>query len=309
MVTKLILDTDIGDDIDDALALGLVLTAPELELLGVTTVFKNTLARARQARTVLLSAGKGNIPVAAGSGAVISTRRMYGFDPGQALIRKELPNQDASALPEEQLPPLEKRHAVQFIIDTIMNGSGDIVIATIGALTNLALAMIIEPRICTRIPEVVMMGGTFDRQVSEWNIMCDPVAASVVCESGIPLRIIPLDVTTKVQFREGDLDALRASKRPLAQRLLRAIEAWQQHSGWADRVGGLPVMHDPLAIATMIDASLVAWRTGKVSVELNGEYTYGYTLFREDPTGHHKYAYTVNPTAALDLWIQHVAAD
>jgi len=309
MPTKLILDTDIGDDIDDALALGLVLSAPELELLGVTTVFKNTLARARQARTVLLSAGKGNIPVAAGCGAVISPRYLYGFDPRQALLTGELPNQDASALPEDQLPPLDKRHAVQFMIDTIMNGSGDIVVATIGAMTNLAMALVLEPHLLAKIPQVVIMGGTFDRQASEWNIMCDPVAAAIVCESGVPLHFIPLDVTTQVQFRQSDLDALRASRRPLSQRLLKAIEAWQAHSGWADRVGGLPVMHDPLAIATMIDANLVSWRTGKVVIELSGDHTYGYTLFHIDPTGHHQYAATVNPTAALDLWISRIAAD
>ena len=151
------------------------------------------------------------------------------------------------------------------------------------------------------------MGGAFDRQVSEWNIMCDPVAAAIVCASGVPLRIIPLDITTQVQFRQSDLDALSACQRPLAQRLLAAIVAWQQHSGWAQRIGGLPVMHDPLAIATMIDPELVTWRQGQVSVELQGEYTYGYTLFREDPAGHHRYAATVKPQAALDLWINRIA--
>lgn len=309
MATKLILDTDIGDDIDDALALGLVLSAPELELVGVTTVFKNTYARARLARTLLLAAGRGNIPVAAGCGAVISTRYLYGFDPRRAFLDGELPNQDASALPEDKLPPLDARHAVSFIIDQVMQGAGDIVIATIGAMTNLALAIVLEPRIIARIPQVVIMGGTFDRQASEWNVMCDPVAASIVCESGIPLHFVPLDVTTQVQFRQSDLDALRASQRPLAQRLFKTIEAWQQHSGWADRVGGLPIMHDPLAIATILDPHLVTWRTGKVSIELSGEFTYGYTLFREDPKGLHQYANTVNPTAALDLWIKRITAD
>ena len=309
MAKKLILDTDIGDDIDDALALGLVLSAPELELVGLTTVFKNTHARSRQARTVLLSAGHDDIPVAQGCGAVMSVRRSYGFDPRQALLEGELPNQDASALSDAELPPQDKRHAADFIIDTLMQGSGDITVATIGAMTNLAMAMTLEPRILAKIPEVVIMAGCFNAHVSEWNIMCDPIAAAIVCESGVPLRIIPLDVTMQVKFRQSDMDALRVSKRPLAQRLLSAIEAWRQHSGWADRVDGLPVMHDPLAIATMIDDSLVTWRTGKVSIELNGEHSYGYTLFQEDPAGHHRYANTVVPQKALDLWIQRVAAD
>lgn len=306
MATRFILDTDIGDDIDDALALGLALSAPELELVGVTTVFKNTPARARQARTVLLAAGRGDIPVAAGCGAVISPRRLYHFDPAKALLEGELPNQDASALPEELLPPLDKRHAVQFIIDTIMGGAGDILVATIGAMTNLAMAITLEPRITSRIPEVVIMGGVFNAHVSEWNINCDPVAAAIVFESCIPLRIVPLDVTMQVQFRRSDLAALSASGRPLAQRLARAIEAWQQHSGWADIIGGLPVMHDPLAIATMIAPSLVSWKTGRARVELQGEYSYGFTLFREDASGIHHYAASVDAEAALDLWITRI---
>ena len=308
MTAKIILDTDIGDDIDDALALGLILACKELELVGVTTVFKNTPARARQARTILKVAGRGEIPVAAGCGAVLSPRTTLGFDPRQGYLDGELPNQDASCLPESELQPLDKRHAVDFIIETILAGSGDITLLTIGAMTNVAMALIKEPRILTKLPRIVSMAATFDRLMSEWNIKCDPVAAATLFNSGVPMRIIGLDVTTKVQFREEHIRALNASNRPLAQNLSKAIKMWAQHSGWAQQIHALPVMHDPLAAATLVKPDLVRWRRGTATVELAGEKTYGFTTFQEDPAGPHEYAYTVDAEAALAFWMDKVLA-
>ena len=227
MTQKVILDTDIGDDIDDALALGLILASPELQLLGVTTVFKNVVARAAQARTILVAAGRPEMPVAAGCGAVMSPRVTYPFDARRAYLEGELPNQHAISLPEAELPPLEPRHGVDFLIDTVMAGAGDITIVTIGAMTNLAMAMVVEPRIISRIPRIVSMAAAFDRQESEWNIRCDPVAAAIVLGSGVPMRIVGLDVTMKVQFRRKDIEALKASPRPLAKVLAQSIAAWE----------------------------------------------------------------------------------
>ena len=305
---KVIFDTDIGDDIDDALALGLILASPELELLGVTTVFKNVVARAAQARTILRAAGRPEVPVAAGCGAVMSPRVTYAGDARRAYLEGELPNQHAISLPEAELPPLEPRHGVDFLIDSVMAGAGDITIVTVGAMTNLAMAMVKEPRIISRIPRIVSMAAAFDRQVSEWNICCDPVAAAIVLGSGVPMRIVGLDVTMKVQFRRADIEALKASPRPLAKVLAQSIAAWEARSGWAHTVRGLPIMHDPLAVATIIDPSLVQWRRGTATVELQGAQTYGYTLFQQDDEGPHEHAYEVNADAALDLWISRVLA-
>ena len=110
MVQRIILDSDIGDDIDDAYALGLVIASPELALQGVTTVFMNTAARARQARTLLAVAGRGDVPVAAGCGAPLSPRITYETDPRQAYLEGRLPNQDSTCLPETDLPPCDPRH-------------------------------------------------------------------------------------------------------------------------------------------------------------------------------------------------------
>src|SRR5262245_53679777 len=131
MATRIILDTDIGDDVDDALALALLCACPELELVGVTTVFGNVVARARQALTILTTAGPqfARIPVAAGCGASMASRPMQNI---KAYLEDQLPNQDATCLPESELPPLDSRHAVNFILDSVRSGDGDIVPITIG---------------------------------------------------------------------------------------------------------------------------------------------------------------------------------
>ncbi len=309
MTQKIILDTDIGDDIDDALALGLILASTELELVGVTTVFINTVARARQARTVLKIAGRQSIPVAAGCGATLSPRLATPFDPRQRYLEGELPNQDASCLPESELPPLDRRHGVDFLIDTLMAGNGDIIPVTIGAMTNLAMAMVKEPRIIARIPRVVSMAAAFDQHISEWNIRCDPVAAAIVMGSGVPMDIIGLDVTLKVQFRREHIAALNACPSPLAKKLSQSIDLWARHCEWAEsEAHGLPIMHDPLAVATLLQPDLVSWRQGIASVELQGQQTFGFTLFEENGSGPHRYACAVDSEAALALWINKVLA-
>lgn len=306
MPQKIILDTDIGDDIDDALALGLVLSSPELHLIGVTTVFRNTAARSRQARTLLKAAGRVDIPVAAGCGAILSPRTQTGLDPRQAYLRKELPIQETASLPEGELPAPDPRHGVDFISDTVLAGNEDITLVTIGPMTNIAMAITKEARIISRIPRIVSMAGAFDRLYSEWNVRCDPVAVGLLFSSGIPMDIIGLDVTTKVQLRNKDLAVLRRCRSPLVQKLVESLDLWLQHSGWAHRIGNCPILHDPLAVATLLDPAIVRWRTGVASVELQGSATYGFTTFVENVSGPHRYAYAVDAERALSLWMERV---
>ncbi|MCX7015932.1 MAG: nucleoside hydrolase, partial [Candidatus Sumerlaeota bacterium] len=127
MTQQIILDTDIGDDIDDAYALALVLASPELELLGVTTVFGATRERAQQALTILKIAERDGIPVAAGCGPEMSPRP--GAEPSglRRWTENLLPCQQSSCLPWDDLPPLSPMHGVDFLIETILNGQGDII--------------------------------------------------------------------------------------------------------------------------------------------------------------------------------------
>jgi len=310
MAQKVILDTDIGDDIDDAYALGLILASPELELLGVTTVFGNVLARARQALTILKLAGREDVPVAAGCGVPISPRVTY-LEPdlaaGQTSIEKKAqpllndvrPSQDSTALPFDQLPALHASHGVDFLIDTIMAGNGDIIPITIGAMTNLAMALVKQPRLMSKIPRVVSMAACFDRQQSEWNIKCDPVAAAIVFNSRIPLTLAPLDVTTRCRLTQEQLDRLAASERPVARNLSDATRAWP---------GRLPLLHDPLAVETLVRPDLLEMRNGTVTVELTGDATYGYTLFAESAKGcgPHDVCLGVKQDEACELWLERV---
>ena len=307
MPQKIILDTDIGDDIDDALALGLILSSPELHLVGVTTVFKNTVARSRQARTLLKVAGRADIPVVAGCGTILSPHAEIGFDPRRAYLDQELPIQEAASLPEDKLSALDPHHGVDFIIETVLEGRGDIILVTIGPMTNVAMAITKESHIISRIPRIVSMAGAFDRLFSEWNVRCDPVATALLFGSGIPMDIIGLDVTTKVQLRDEDLAALRRCQSPLAQKLVESIDLWVLHNGWAHRIGNRPIMHDPLAILTLVAPDIVEWHTGVASIELQGSVTYGLTTFVEKVSGPHRYAYSVDTERALSLWMERVA--
>nr|MBA3710379.1 nucleoside hydrolase [Planctomycetota bacterium] len=274
---KIILDTDIGDDIDDALALGLILASPELELLGVTTVYGNTVARARQARSILAVAGGKfrDIPVAAGCGATMSTRPPKNGG-AAALLAGTLPNQDASCLPESQLPKLDPRHGVDFLIETIMAGAGDIVPVTIGAMTNLAMALVKEPRLAAKIPRIVSMAADFKKQFAEWNIKCDPEAAAVVFASGIPIDVTTFEMGQIAKFDRGHIDRLRAGTSALAKQLAKTVDPWcTAHKD-------TPALYDPFAIATMVTPDLAVWKQGTVEVELGGSHTYGFTIFTED---------------------------
>ncbi len=302
--TKVILDTDIGDDIDDALALGLILASPELELVGVTTVFGNVLARARQARSILAKAGVRGIPVAAGCGATMASRLVAG-DPRKALLENHLPNQDAACLPESELEPLDRRHGVDFLIETIMAGAGDIVPITIGALTNLAMALVKEPRIAAKIPRIVAMAAEVRRPMAEWNIKCDPEAAFIVFNSGIPIDVTTWHIGDVAKFSDEDLARMRAATAPLAKHLSLTIDEWRK--GW----GHLPSLFDPLAVATMMKPELCTWKQGTITVELRGDSTYAMTMFAEapakpeagKPAAPHRVAWDVDRTAALDFFL------
>src|SRR5450432_2645022 len=303
---KIILDTDIGDDIDDALALGLVCASPEVDLQAVTTVFGNVNARARQARTILKIAGERfeKIPVAAGCGASMASRPMF----NTKAHLENLPNQDSTCFPESDLPPLDPRHGVNLILDTLRAGNGDITPITIGAMTNLATALVMDRKIISKIPKIIAMAAEFVSYFDEWNIRCDPEAAHIIFTSGIPIDIIQCNIGTTVQMTQHDLDGLKNSDRPLAERLMLAISAWQKNDPSSAKKFGMPHLYDPMTIATMIQPDLVTWKSGTISVELRGQHTYGYTTFEESPTGIHRVAFSANRDVSIKFFLDRILA-
>ena len=304
MAHKIILDTDIGDDIDDALALGLILGCPEVQLLGVTTVFSNVVARARQARTILKVAGEpfARIPVCAGCGGSMASRPFHNL---KDYLEDKLPNQDGTCLPERELPPRDPRHGVDFLVEQL--AAGDVIPVMIGAMTNLAAAFVKDWRLTRKVPRICVMAGEFRNPMAEWNIRCDPEAANLVFNSGIPIDVIPWHIGMEVTFSPAHVQRLGECKTPLAHRLSSAVSAWQNAcSDNGKHPLPMPHLYDPMTIATMIQPDLCTWKQGTVRVELQGNDTYGYTTFREDPAGPHRVAWDAKRDQAIDFWFNRV---
>jgi purine nucleosidase/pyrimidine-specific ribonucleoside hydrolase len=293
--TKILLDTDIGDDIDDAIALSLIIASPELELVGVTTVFGNTRPRARQVQTFLAAAGTrfAGIPVFAGAVGWTSARR----DPRQHVanhVADVRPDYDRAALPEAELPPLSAKRGVDAIIDTLMAGDGDIVPVCIGPLTNLAMALAIEPKLYRRIPRLILMGGSLDADQGEHNLGCDPEATHLVLTAGFPIEILPCHVGGQAIWSDAELGRLEAMGNPLARHLAHTTRVF--------RKGGSrkPVPFDALAVCFLLMPELFTWRTGTVGVEVIDPSRYGRAGFTAGPgTGSpHRVAWSVDAARA-----------
>lgn len=256
---RIIIDTDIGDDIDDALAIAFALESPELDVIGITTVFRNVTARAKLAVNLLKRAGRSDIPVFAGIGSPIINK----------VDVNEIPNQYS----EETEGHVEGfgANAIDFIVDTIMKSDGEITLVPIGPLTNIAIAILKEPGLKTKVKEIVMMGGCFYSHLSEWNIKCDPEAARVVFESGIPIKAVGLDVTVECVLTKEDTDRLMTSPKTSGAYLPELIKRWQKLTDH------YPMMHDPLAVCAVFDETMLEFRQDEIFVETQGEFTRGGT--------------------------------
>ena len=262
---KLILDTDIGTDIDDAVALALCLNSPELELVGVTTVNSDTELRARIARKLIHLSGQ-SVPVAIGVGPPLLRDKQHGWmgHEGEGFLAEDDPEW------EELKSPL---HAVDYIIEQAEKYPGELVLAPIGAMTNLALALLKEPRLVDWVSRIVAMGGVLRIAPDmlylppiEHNIFCDPEAAKIVLESGIPVNLVPLDVTQRTRVTRADMQAFQAREDGVARGLAAMLARWL-----SIREADSTPMHDPLALASLIDPELLTLAPMRLSVQLAGE--------------------------------------
>lgn len=271
----IIIDCDPGQD--DALALLLALASPEeLNVLGVTTVAGNVPLALTQknARKVCELARRPDLLVHAGCPRpIMRPLATAEYVHGQSGL-------DGADLPEPQMP-LQAKHGVDFLIDTLIASAGEITLATLGPLTNLAIAMIKEPRILNQIREIVLMGGAIAQgnvtPSAEFNIYVDPHAAHVVFTSGVKLTMLSLDVTHQVITTPERLEAIRAIGTPIC----RVAANWLDYYGTYDieRYGfrGGP-LHDPCVIAYLLQPSLFKSRHLYVEVETLGEMTIGRTV-------------------------------
>ncbi len=271
MTRTVILDCDPGHD--DAMAI--LLAAKTLEVLGITTVAGNQSIDkvTTNALKVVELAGLTRIPVAQGAAyPLVRPPRHAPEIHGQTGL-------DGPVLPVPTTKTVNV-HAVDFIIETVMRTDGITLVPT-GPLTNIALALRKEPRITGRVPEICLMGGSLTHgnvtAAAEFNIYFDPEAAHAVFTSGIPIKMVGLNVTEQVIATPPRRQQLRA----LGTRVARAAaEMLDFYSGALERAYGLQggAMHDPLAVAALIDPAILQFERMHVAVELAGQYTLGQTL-------------------------------
>lgn len=277
MARKIIIDTDPGQD--DAIALLLALASPEeLEVLGITAVAGNVplqLTEVNARKTVELS-GVTHIPVFAGCDGpmkrkLVTAEQVHGKT-----------GLDGIELPDPSVP-LQDQHAVDFIIETLRREPANTVtLCTLGPLTNVATAFSRAPDIVEKVQELVMMGGAYFEvgnwsPAAEFNIYVDPEAADIVFKSGIPLVVMPLDVTHKVLVTPPHLAEFKA----LNTRVGDVVVAWL---GFFERFDmakygseGGP-LHDPTVIAYLLKPDLFQGRFINVEIETEGKLTLGMTV-------------------------------
>jgi len=235
----ILIDTDIGDDIDDAFALALAAEC-DCDLVAVTTVYRNTTLRARQAMQLLSVAGK-NVPVYVGEGVPFSgTITPFAVDD----TSRDLASQPPCQYDESMDGFAEHGDAAQEIVRLAKKYSGELIIVPIGAMTNVAKALKIDPTISGDVKAVVAMHGWYENFSPEWNVLCDPEAAEEVYKSGIPFYGVGLDVTLKCALDETLLGDFRKSQKPVNRLIIKWLDRWFEYFKFAKSV-----MHDPLALS------------------------------------------------------------
>ncbi len=275
MATKIILDCDPGHD--DAIAILLAWGNPEIELVGVTTVMGNqTIEKVtRNALSVARVAGITGVPFARGSHRPL-VREVEVADSihGESGL-------DGPVLPEPTLE-LDPRHAVDFIIDTVMASEpGEITLVPTGALTNIAMAVRKEPRIASRVKQVVLMGGGVNvgnwSATSEFNIVIDPEAAHIVFNESWPLTMVGLDLTHEA-LATPEVAAAIAAVGTGPARFVGELLEFFGHT-YRDQQGfEYPPVHDPCAVAFVIDPTVMQTVRVPLDIELTGTLTLGMTV-------------------------------
>lgn len=276
MARKIIIDTDPGQD--DAVAILLALGSPELEVLGLTAVAGNVPLRLTQknARKICELAGRPDIRVFAGAirplvRQLVTAEEVHGKT---GLNGPELP---------EPSMPLQEQHAVDFIIETLMREApGTVTLCPLGPLTNIALALIREPKIASRIQEIVLMGGGYFEQgnvtpAAEFNIYVDPHAADVVMKAGIPIVVMPLDVTHKALTSRKRTAAIRDIGNKVGKATAEMLGYFERFDESKYGTDGGP-LHDPCVIAYLLKPELFNGRLCNVSIETTSELTMGATV-------------------------------
>ena len=252
---KVIIDTDIGDDIDDAFAIGLALRSPELQILGITATFGDTTERAKLLDRFLAEVGRSDIPVAAGKPTPPKTpftQRPYA-DSGRFSKPSHL-------------------DAATFILDQIHRYPGQITLIAIGPLMNVGAIIKKDPNTFRQLKRVVMMGGSIDRGYddlpylpphgpdAEWNIVNDVPSAQKLFDAGVPIYMMPLDAT-QLKLDEVKRAVLFKQGTPVTDQLALLYHQWGQQT---------PTLYDPMTIAFILSPGICPTKPLHIQVDRKG---------------------------------------
>jgi inosine-uridine nucleoside N-ribohydrolase len=271
---KIILDCDPGHD--DAIALLLAARHPDIELMGITTVAGNQSVEKTtlNALKVCSLANIRDVPVARGvDRPLVRPARHAAYIHGESGL-------DGPNLPEPDFE-LASVNAIDLLIDLLLNSDGDITLVPTGPLSNIATAMRTEPAIVPKIQAISLMGGAIalgNRTPSaEFNMWADPEAAAIVFDCGRPITMCPLEVTHQALATEDILERLRNADRPVAAFAADLLaffgDTYRKSYGFA-----APPVHDPCAVAAVIDPTILAAQMARVEIETMGELTAGRTV-------------------------------
>jgi purine nucleosidase len=277
MPRKIIIDTDPGQD--DAAAIMLAFGSPdELKVLGITTVAGNVPLglTSRNARIVCELCGRTDVKVFAGAEAPIARKLVT----AEHVHGKT--GLDGPTLAEPTMA-LQPGHAVDFIIETLRREpEGTVTLCTLGPLTNIALAFRQAPDIAARVRELVMMGGGFFEggnitPAAEFNIYVDPEAADIVFRSGVPIVMMPLDVTHQLLTRKDRVSRMAAIGTAPAKAMVEMLEFFERFDIEKYGSDGGP-LHDPTVVAYLLKPELFRGRDCNVEIETTSELTAGMTV-------------------------------
>jgi purine nucleosidase len=252
---KVIIDTDIGDDIDDAFAVALALQSPELQILGITTTFGDTETRAKLLDRFLAEAGRPDIPIAAGAPT----------PPRGTFTQRRYAENNRFAKPSHP-------DAVTFLLDQIRRNPGQITLLAIGPLMNVGAAIDKDPATFRKLKRVIMMGGSIKRGYGdfgfgpppppepEWNILNDIPSAQKLFSAGVPLFVMPLDAT-QLKLDEVKRAFLFSQGTPLTDALTILYHQWGQQT---------PTLFDPMTIAFLVNPALCPVQPMHIRVDDKG---------------------------------------
>jgi inosine-uridine nucleoside N-ribohydrolase len=279
---KVILDTDIGSDIDDAVCLAYLLANPRCDLLGITTVTGEPEKRAAMAGALCQVAGK-HVPIYPGAAlTLLNGQRQPECSQAVALERWSHPSDFPNGA------------AIDFLRHTIRANPGEVTLLAIGPMTNVALLFRSDPEIPALLKELVLMCGVFTNRRAgvgplEWNALVDPHATAIVYNTPLAVhRSIGLDVTTQVTLPAAEVRA--RFSHPLLRPVLDFAEVWFQSRPQI-------TFHDPLAATTLFNEQVCTFERGQVTVELTSPRFAGHTHWAPGPTTPHEVALEVDPEA------------